>query len=139
MASVLLAEVRKEGVYTLLPALGKFWLIRWQRDYGVCFRLPTLRFKCAWTTFTARCAAMWRGVYSVRAFAQECFGHDLPLYGLDQTPLYMSEVGSRKLKTRAIRVSPVVALKENCAATRALLSVLTCVCSDREAAHHPGG
>ena len=139
LASALLAEMRKEGKYTPLPVLIKDWLLRWQRDYGVCFRLPTLRFKGAWTTLSARCAAMWRSVYMVRAFAQECFGHDLPLYGLDQTPLYMNEAGSRQLKTLAIRGSPVVALRENCAATRARLSVLTCVCSDREVALQPGG
>ena len=127
MATEIVAQMRRKGTFVPLPVIDRRWLNRWQRDYGVCFRKPNKRFKCSWKTLGKRCKAMWRNVFFVRALAQELFGHDLPIFGLDQTPLHMNEAGSRKESSLEIQGAPSISLLENHAATRERVSVLTCV------------
>ena len=80
-----------------------------------------------------------KNVYFVRALILELFGHDPEIIGLDQTPVYMNECGSRKEGTLEILGAPEVVLKENTALTRARVSVLTCVSSWTASALQPGG
>ena len=124
LASKVVREMRKNAEFIRLPILNKQWLLSWQRDYGVCFRKPNKRFKCSWQTLKRRVGAMWTNLYFVRALAVELLGHDLPIYGIDQTPLFMNESGSRKMATLAIEGAPEVALKENHGATRQRVSVI---------------
>ena len=79
----------------------------------------------------------WRNVYKARALAIQLLGHDLPLYGLDQTPVFMNEGGSRKSGTLSIVGAPEIALKENHAATRERVSILTSVSSDKASCLQP--
>ena len=80
-----------------------------------------------------------KNVYFIRALILELFGHDPEIIGLDQTPVYMNECGSRKEGTLDIMGAPEVVLKENTALTRARVSVLTCVSSWTASASQPGG
>ena len=44
-----------------------------------------------------------KNVYFARALILEPFGHDPEILGLDQTPIYMNECGSRKEGTLEIK------------------------------------
>ena len=80
-----------------------------------------------------------KNVYFARALIQELYGHDPEILGLDQTPIYMNESGSRKEGTLEIIGAPEVKLKENCALTRQRVSVLTRVSSWKSSALQVGG
>ena len=70
-----------------------------------------------------------KNVYFARALIQELFGHDPEILGLDQTPIYMNDAGSKMIGTLELMGAPEVKLKENCALTRQRVSVLTRVSS----------
>ena len=53
-----------------------------------------------------------KNVYFARALILELFGHDPEILGLDQTPIYMNECGSRKEGTLEIQGAPEVVLTE---------------------------
>ena len=80
-----------------------------------------------------------KNVYFARALIQELFGHDPEILGLDQTPIYMNESGSKKVGTLELIGAPEVKLKENCALTRQRVSVLTRVSSWKSSALQVGG
>ena len=138
MADAAVRHMACSGEFIPVPRITKQWLLRWQRDYGVVFRKPNKRFKCSYATLSARCKAMWRNVYMFRAVCQELFGRDPLIFGLDQTPIYMNEAGSRNVGSLEIDGAPEVRLKENAALTRQRFSVLTCVTSDAASAMQPG-
>ena len=137
MANELVKEMRRVRRFIPMPAINKAWLLRWQQDYGVSFRKPNKRYKCTYQTLGRRVMSTWKNVYKVRALAIQLLGHDLPLYGLDQTPVFMNEGGSRKSGTLSIVGAPEVVLKENHAATRERVSVLTSVSSDKASCLQP--
>ena len=134
-----MAEMRKTRNFISVPRVNRRWLSTWQRDYGVCFRKPNKRYTCSIEKLSKRCLAMWRNVYFARALAATIFGHDLPIFGLDQTPFFMNETGSRNAPSLEVAGAPSVALRENHSQTRTRYSVLTSVTSDRDAALQPGG
>ena len=80
-----------------------------------------------------------KNVYFARALIQELFGHDLEILGLDQTPIYMNDAGSKMIGTLELMGAPEVKLKENCALTRQRVSVLTRVSSWTSSALQVGG
>ena len=80
-----------------------------------------------------------KNVYFARALIFELFGHDPEIIGLDQTPIYMNEQGSRKDGTLELMGVPEVKLKENCALTRQRVSVLTRCSSWTASALQEGG
>ena len=59
-------------------------------------RKPNKRYKCSWTKLADRVTMAMKNVYFARALILEFFGHDPQILGLDQTPIYMNESGSRK-------------------------------------------
>lgn len=82
---------------------------------------------------------MWRNNIVTRQLATKAFGHDLDIYGIDQKGIHMNEAGSRNTRTLEIQGAPVVALKQNHAATRDRVSIMTTVTSNKAAATRPGG
>ena len=82
---------------------------------------------------------MWRNNIVTRQLSTKAFGHDLDIYGIDQKGIHMNEAGSRNTRTLEIQGAPVVALKQNHAATRDRVSIMTTVTSNKAAATRPGG
>ena len=59
--------------------------------------------------------------------------------GLDQKGIHMNETGSKNTPVLCLKGAPEVALKENHAATRQRVSLMTVVTSDPARASRPGG
>ena len=130
-AKVVLAHQRQTRHFTALPTLDKHWLLRWKRDYGVVFRHPNQRFKCSKAMLQGRLRAMWRNTFVVRFLAQHFLGHDLSqsFWGVDEKPIHFNESGSKNARTLELVGAPEVQLKQNHAATRERVSIMTCVTS----------
>ena len=139
IATEVVRHMRDEGIVMTLPFINKQWMLRWQRDYNVVFRKANSRPKCSYDHLKKNCRETWRSVYFARALAIECFGHDLPMFGLDQTPLYMNQSGSKDSKTLDARGAPITALKEAHAQTRGRISILTCTADSEDVADQEGG
>jgi hypothetical protein len=141
MATEVLAVQRRTGNYTPMPKLDKHWLLRWKRDHGVVFRKPNLRFKASKAVMTLRLRAMWANTFRVRQLARRLLGHDLDnqFYGIDEKPLHFNEGGSKCIRTLEIAGCPAVRLKQNHAATRERVSVMTMTTSNLAAIERLGG
>ena len=141
IAEDVLKAQRATGCYGPLPKLDKNWLLRWKRDKGVVFRKPNMRFKASKTVMTARLWAMWINTIKVRRLAQRLLGKDLSddTYGVDEKPLHFNESGSKNVRTLELVGAPSVKLKENHAATRERVSVMTLVSSNLAAINQPLG
>ena len=87
-----------------------------------------------------RLRAMWLSNVRIRALAQFCLKLDPPIYGFDQKGIFMNEAGSKDVRTLAHTTKmEEVALKENHAASRARVSLMTTVVStqsDLDALEH---
>ena len=139
LSAGLLKVMRSTGHYTPLPQLDKHWLLRWKREFGVVLRRPNLRFKCSKEALCARLRAMWLNVIRVRHLAVLLLDKDLDdqIYGIDEKPVHFNEAGSKGVGTLEIQGAPAVRLKENHAATRERVSVMTSVTSNPLAASSP--
>jgi len=75
---------------------------------------------------------MWLNLIKVRHLASRLLGNDLSLriWGIDEKPLHFNEGGSKCIGTLEIAGAKEVRLKENHAATRARVSLMTSVASD---------
>ena len=131
---------RATGHYTPMPKLDKHWLLRWKRDKGIVFRKPNQRFKTSKQKMIVRLRAMWLNVIRVRRLGQRLLGHDLGdrIFGVDEKPLHFNEGGSKNVRTLELQGAPAVKLKENHAASRERVSVMTSVTSDAAAVNQPG-
>ena len=127
-----LEHMRRTGVYSPLPAFDREWLRRWKRDYGVVFRRPNMRFKCTRAVLIERLRAMWLNVIKIRRLLWHITGADVGnrIWSIDEKPVHFNEGGSKLARTLEIAGAPSVALKENHAATRERVSIMTCVTSD---------
>ncbi len=141
MATEVLAVQRRTGNYTPMPKLDKHWLLRWKRDHGVVFRKPNLRFKASKAVMTLRLRAMWANTFRVRQLARRLLGHDLDnqFYGIDEKPLHFNEGVIKCIRTLEIVGCPAVRLKQNHAATRERVSVMTMTTSNLVAIEQLGG
>lgn len=139
LADQVLQEQRATHQYEQLPVLDKSWLLRWKREKGVVFRRPNMRYKCSKAVLLARLRAMWRNTFAVRRLAQRLLSTDLAtaFMGIDEKPLHFNEGGSKGARTLDIAGQGSVRLKENHAATRSRLSVMTTVVSSMAAAVNP--
>jgi len=139
MGATALQHMRDTGVYGPLPKINKGWLLRWKRDYGVVFRRPNMRFKCSKRLLTQRLRAMWVNNVKVRRLFHHFCGHEASdlIWGIDEKPLHMNEAGSKNVRTLELVGAPSVRLKENHAATRERVSIMTCVTSSPAAATQP--
>ena len=143
LAKVLMEEQKRLGICRALPDLcgegSRQWLLRFKRDYGVVFRKPNLRFKCSREKLQARLRAMWCNVFRIRALAQHFLGNDLAqrFWGIDEKPLHFNESGSKGARTLEIAGVEAVSLKQNHAATRQRLTLMTTVSSDAAEATAP--
>ena len=135
-----LQHMRKTGVYSPLPSFDREWLRRWKRDYGVVFRRPNMRFKCTKAVLIERLRAMWLNVVKVRRLLWCITGADVGnrIWSIDEKPVHFNEGGSKLVRTLEICGAPSVMLKENHAATRERVSIMTCVTSDPAVAGMPG-
>jgi hypothetical protein len=138
-AQVLLEEMRRTGKYQPLPKLDYDWLRRFRSAHGIVYRLPNRRFKCSKETLMRRLRAMWLTNIKVRQLALRCLGNDLStsIYGIDEKPIHFNESGSKNVRTLEFEGAPAVSLKENHAATRERLSVMTMVTSNEGVATCP--
>ena len=84
---------------------------------------------------------MWLNTIRVRRLAQRLLGKDLSdqMYGVDEKPLHFNESGSKNMRTLELVGAPSVRLKQNHAATRGRVSVMTLVTSSLAAIHQPMG
>jgi hypothetical protein len=141
ISELVLKAQRATGMYTSLPKLDKHWLLRWKRDKGVVFRKPNVRFKTSKAILTARLRAMWVNTFKVRRLSQRLLNRDLAdeMYGIDEKPLHFNESGSKNVRTLEIAGAPSVKLKQNHAATRERVSVMTFTTSNLAAIHQPKG
>jgi hypothetical protein len=141
IAEEILKAQRKTGMYSPMPQLDRNWLLRWKRDKGVVFRKPNCRFKTSKAVMTARLRAMWVNNVKVRRLAQRLLGNDLAeeMYGIDEKPLHFNESGSKNARTLEIAGAPSVKLKENHAATRERVSVMTLVTTNLATIRQPRG
>ena len=139
IADSILKHQRATGEFSPMPELDRKWLARWKRDKGVVFRRPNMRFKCSKPVLLARLRAMWRNCIAVRRLAHHYLKGDLGdrMYGIDEKPVHFNESGSKNVRTLEIVGAPAVRLKQNHAATRERVSLMTCVSSDQRAAVQP--
>ena len=135
IASDILKAQVSTGCYTPLPQLDKKWLWSWRRSRGIVFRYPNRRFKASKAKLVSRLRVMWMNVIRIRRLAQHFLGRDIcdHIYGIDEKPLHFNENGSKVTRTLEIEGAPVVALKENHAATRERCSLMTAVSSNKAA------
>ena len=131
IADLILKHQRKTGAFEAMPVLDKHWLLRWKRDKGVVFRRPNMRFKCAKPVLLLRLRAMWRNAIAVRRLAELALGTDLSdrIWGIDEKPVHFNESGSKGTRSLELVGCPAVKLKQNHAATRERVSVMTLVTS----------
>jgi hypothetical protein len=141
IAGDILKAQRTTGCYGPLPVLDRHWLLRWKRDKGVVFRKPNCRFKASKQVMTTRLRAMWLNTVRMRRLAQRLLGKDLhdQMYGVDEKPLHFNESGSKNLRTLELVGAPAVRLKQNHAATRERVSVMTMTTSNMAAIVQPMG
>ena len=139
IADCVVQAQRETGMIEAMPSLDRHWLLRWKRDKGVVFRRPNVRFKCSRPVLLARMRAMWANTIRIRRLAELSFGSDLSdrIFGIDEKPIHFNESGSKVVRTLEIAGAPSVKLKENHAATRERVSVMTCVCSSPAVASQP--
>ena len=90
---------------------------------------PTKRYKVNRTVLRDRLRAMWLTNIRIRALALVCLKKDLPICGFDQKGIYMNEAGSKNVGVLALDGETTVALKENHAACRTRVSLMTAVVS----------
>jgi hypothetical protein len=139
MCSELLTEMKRTGQYIALPKIDKHWLRRWKLEYGVCLRKPNRKYKVSLNVCRGRLRSMWLSCIRIRALARCVFSRDLTIEGIDQKGIHMNECGSKNTPTLCLKGAPDVALKENHAATRQRVSLMTTVTSDETRAARPGG
>ena len=84
-----------------------------------------------------RLGIFWENLFRVRKAAQLCFGYDLPMDNVDQSPFHKNEAGSKDVCTLSLKGAPTVPLIEGHAATRSRWSANTSTQSDYEEAE-PG-
>ena len=125
----MLRRCHAQGQYPRIPRLTPDWVRRWRRHYGVSLVKPTARYKVSRVRLLARLRVMWLGVLRVRLLALATLKRDLKAWGIDQKPLHMNEAGSKQLKGLAL-AGETLDLKENVAATRERVSLMTLVTSD---------
>jgi hypothetical protein len=133
---VVLEEMRRTGNYEPMPKLNYDWLRRFRSSHGIVYRRPNRRFKVSKAILTQRLRAMWLTNIKVRQLATRCLGNDLAtsIYGIDEKPIHFNESGSKNVRTLEFEGAPAVSLKENHAATRERLSVMTMVTSNLKVA-----
>ena len=75
---------------------------------------------------------MWLNLIRVKHLAQRLLGRDLgdQIYGVDEKPLHFNEGGSKRLGTLEVSGTPAVKLKENHAATRERVTLMTTTTSN---------
>ena len=129
IATEMLAEMRRINEFVRLPILDKNWLHRWKKEYCITLRKPTKRYKVKRTVLRERLRAMWLTNVRIRALALVCLKVDLPICGFDQKGIYMNEAGSKNVGVLALDGDTTVALKDNHAASRTRVSLMTSVVS----------
>ena len=139
LASAMIKEMERTGAWIDMPKVDRAWLARWKKQYGVSLRKPNAKYKCSKAVLLSRLRAMWVTTVRLRAFAKFSWGRDLVCEGYDQKGLHMNEGGSKNTGTLDIKGAPEVRLKENHAATRQRLSLMTGVTSSEEEATLIGG
>ena len=132
---------RATGNYTPMPKLDKHWLLRWKRDKGVVFRKPNQRIKTSRAKLIARLRAMWLNTIRVRRLAQIFLHNDLAdrVFSIDEKPIHYNEGASKNKNTLEFIGAPAVKLKENHAASRERISVMTSAASGILAVNQLGG
>jgi hypothetical protein len=132
LASRIVREQRRTGAFEPMPIVDSNWLHRFQRDKGISYRKPNMRYKCSRPILVRRLRAMWLNLIRVRRLAEVFLQSSLGdrIYGIDEKPLHFNESGSKACRTLEIVGAPAVRLKENHAATRERASLMTSVSSD---------
>ena len=139
LATDMIKQMEKTGLWIDIPKIDKNWLQRWKKHYGVSLRKPNRRFKCSKGKLLGRLKAMWVTTVRLRALAKFTLKRDLVCEGYDQKGLHMNEGGSKNTGCLAIKGAPEVPLKENHADTRQRFSLMTGVTSSEEDARRVGG
>ena len=139
MCEELLIEMKRTGKFIALPIIDKHWFRRWKVEYQVCCRKPNNKYKVSLNVLRGRLRSMWLTTTKLRALARCLFNRDMTVEGLDQKGIHMNETGSKNTPVLCLKGAPEVAWKENHAATRQRVSLMTVVTSDPARASRPGG
>ena len=131
IATEMLGEMRRTGEFLRLPILDSSWLRRWKKNYGVSFKKPNKKYKVKRSVLRGRLEAMWLTNVRIRALAQASLHIDIPIYGLDQKGIYMNEAGAKNVGTLVLDGEHEIPLKDNHAASRSRVSLMTCVVSQQ--------
>ena len=129
IASEMLGEMRRTGNFVRMPNLDREWLWRFRKHYSISLKKPNKKYKVKKSVLRERLRAMWLTNVRIRAMAQACLGIDIPIYGFDQKGIYMNEAGAKNVGMLALDGETTVALKENHAASRTRVSLMTSVVS----------
>ena len=137
IAQDLTVEMKRLGVFAEIPQIDYKWLRRWRLRYNVVLRRPNRRFKVARSVLSSRLRTMWQNNVRLRALHMAIFKHDMVICGADQKGIHRNEGGSRDRRTLQLQGAPEVPLKENHAATRERISIMTWATSSQEEADRP--
>lgn len=109
------------------PKITRGWVWSWRKAYGVSFRKPNRRFKLTRKALLVRLKIFWLNNIRVRHFARLTLKVDVGRHvdNCDQKGWYMNHAGAREKGTLSLAGCDVVPLKENHAATRTRLSLMT--------------
>ena len=137
ICSELCKEMKRLHIFEELPVVDPRWLRRWRANFNVSLRKPNRRYKVSRPVLSSRLATMWRNNIRVRALAWFVFKRLLKIYGADQKGVHRNEGGSKETHTLHIKGAGEIPLKENHAATRERISIMTWVSSDRAECDDP--
>ena len=107
-----------------LPVIGREFVRRWRRLYGVSYRTVNLRYKLSATKRCFRMRVFWSNILRVRLLHECLFGVDgLDFVSMDQKPLYFNS--SMASKTLGLRGSSKINVKECVADSRDRFTIMT--------------
>ena len=139
LGNACLQEMRRTGEFATMPLINKSWLARWKKEYNIVLRKPNRKYKVSLAKLRSRMTCMWLTTFKIRTLFVCIFGHDMEIDGVDQKGIHMNELGSKNIGSLCIKGAPEVPLKENHAATRQRVSLMTWVTSSEARALQPGG
>ncbi len=108
-----------------IPQLHYIWLLRWRRQYGLTWRMVTLRFKCSRAKLKRRLELFWRNILSVRWLHFYLNGkrQTLRFINADEKPLWFTS--NADAKTLAPKGAKVVVVTESIPMTRSRFTAMT--------------
>ena len=122
---------REQNIWPQLPRITYQWVRGWRREWKVSLRRPNAKFKLSKQKLYLRLRHVWRANLSIRWLAHFCLHRQLIVWGCDQKPIYMNEGGHKNQPTCHFEGAELAVAKDNIAQSRARVSIMTTVTSDK--------